>query len=141
MAYNYYQPMGYTPMYNQQPLPQPQPQIQPQAYANTGIVWVADYNEAAMYPIAPNAAVALWDKNAPCIYLKRADATGKPFLQVYDLVERKEQPRNTSAEPRYATQDALEQLSRTVDGIIDRLNEKPVKTQIRAFGDGVTENE
>ena len=41
MAYNYYQPMGYTPMYNQQPLPQPQPQIQPQAYANTGIVWAS----------------------------------------------------------------------------------------------------
>lgn len=140
MAYNYYQPMGYTPMYNQQPLPQPQPQIQPQAYANTGIVWVADYNEAAMYPIAPNAAVALWDKSSPCIYLKRADATGKPSLQVYDLVERKEQPRNTSAEPRYATQDALEQLSRTVDGIIERLNQTPVKTQISRSGEGV-ENE
>lgn len=138
MAYNYYQPMGYTPMYNQQPLPQPQPQIQPQAYANTGIVWVADYNEAAMYPIAPNAAVALWDKSSPCIYLKQADSTGRPSLKIYDLVERKPQEQK---EARYATQEALEQLSRTVDGIIDRLNEKPVKTQIRAFSDGVTENE
>lgn len=38
--------------------------------------------------VAPNAAVALWDSTAPVIYLKQADASGKPTLKTYDLVER-----------------------------------------------------
>lgn len=139
MAYNYYQPMGY-PMYNQpQQLPSPQPQLQMQqaAYANTGIVWVNDYNEAAMYPIAPNAAVALWDKNSPCIYLKQADSTGKPGLKIYDLVERKPQ---ASGDARFATVEALERLSKTVDGIILQLNDNGLKTHSTALNEGAEIN-
>ena len=30
------------------------------------------------YLVAPNSAVALWDSNSPTIYLKQADASGKP---------------------------------------------------------------
>lgn len=40
------------------------------------------------YPVAPNSAVALWDSTAPVIYLKQADASGKPTTKIYDLVER-----------------------------------------------------
>lgn len=142
MAYNYYQPMGYTPFYNQsQQFPQIQPQIQPQATMNTGIVWVADYNEAAMYPVAPNAAVALWDKNNPCIYLKRADATGKPMMQIYDLVERKETPKQEQGtESRYATVEALEKLSHTVDGIIAQLNKNGLKSNAAALKEEIIDN-
>lgn len=125
MAYNYYQPMGYTPMFQQNT--QIQPQFQPQAQAS--ILWVDGYNEAAMYPIAPNAAVALWDKSAPAIYLKRADATGKPSLQIFDLVERKETPkREQPAEPRYATVEALERLAGIVESINGRVEEMRLKS-------------
>ena len=41
-----------------------------------------------MYPVAPNNTVALWEQSGKVIYLKSADATGKPTLKVYDLVER-----------------------------------------------------
>ena len=52
------------------------------------IIWVNGEQEAAAYPVAPNNAVALWDSAAPAIYLKKADAAGKPTMQAFDLVER-----------------------------------------------------
>lgn len=71
--------------------PQMQPQI-PQALQNpvaqSGVQWVSGEQEARNWMIAPNAAVALWDSSAPTVYLKQADASGKPTLKVYDLVER-----------------------------------------------------
>ena len=99
-AYNpYINP--YASPYNPQPQPmmqnfqqqqQPMPQIQQQAPQN-GFVWVDGIEEANNFYVAPNNAVQLWDKNLPCIYKKSADATGKPTMQIFDLVERKnEQP-------------------------------------------------
>ena len=49
--------------------------------------------------IAPNAAVALWDSTAPTVYLKQADASGKPSLKIYDLVERTEMPQEAPQKP------------------------------------------
>ena len=103
MAYPYqsyqnpYQ-QGYYPMYQQpqyqQPVQQPMPQTAQQTYSpvinQNGIIWISGESEAAMYPIAPNNAVALWEKSGKTIYLKSADATGKPTMRVYDLVERAE---------------------------------------------------
>lgn len=109
MAYPYYPP--YTPYY--------QPQTyQPQSQS---IVWVNNANEAQAYPIAPNNAVVLWEKTGKCIYLKQADATGKPTIITYDLVERSETPPvNTLNEevklPAYATKDELSAISREIEG-------------------------
>ena len=95
-AYNpYINP--YASPYNPQPQPQPmmqnfqQPQI-PQMQQQTpqnGFVWVDGIEEANNFYVAPNNAVQLWDKNSPCIYKKSADAAGKPTMQIFDLVERK----------------------------------------------------
>ncbi len=65
-----------------------------------------------MYPIAPNNAVTLWDKSGKTVYVKQADATGKPTMTVYDLVERTENAsEGVSASeaklPDYATKDEL----------------------------------
>lgn len=71
----------------------PYPQLQasqPTQQSPTSIIWVSGEREAAVYPVAPNNAVALWDSDAPVIYLKKADASGKPTMQAFDLVERKE---------------------------------------------------
>lgn len=56
-----------------------------------GFVWVDGIEEANSFYVAPNNAVQLWDKNAPTIYKKSADSTGKPSMQIFDLVERKEE--------------------------------------------------
>ena len=78
MAYPYY----YNP-YQQNYTPTTNPMM-----GQSGIIWISGLQEAQMYPIAPNNAVALWEKTGKTIYLKSADATGKPTLKVYDLVER-----------------------------------------------------
>lgn len=70
------QQMQAIPPMPQNPLPQ------------SGVQWVSGEQEARSWMVAPNAAVALWDSTAPTVYLKHADASGKPTLKVYDLVER-----------------------------------------------------
>lgn len=130
MAYNYYQPIGYQPVNYQQ--------YQPVQQTQNGIIWVNDYNEAAMYPVAPNSAVALWDKNAASIYLKKTDMTGKPSVTIYDLVERKEAP--VRKEARYATQEALDGVSRAVEELRARFEEMRLKSHSAALNEGVSDN-
>ena len=87
-----YNPQPQQMMQNFQQQQQPIPQMQQQTPQN-GFVWVDGIEEANNFYVAPNNAVQLWDKNLPCIYKKSADATGKPTMQIFDLVERKnEQP-------------------------------------------------
>ena len=143
MAYNYYQPAGYMPMYQNQyqqmqgqpyQQPQMQPQSQPQT-GGTGIIWIDGYNEAAMYPVAPNAAVALWDKTAPSIYLKKADATGKPSMQIFDLVERKAEPNPVPQQPtatqgvEFATKTDLNAVSEAVEVLRRGFDEMRLKLE------------
>lgn len=132
----------YQPQYQQMQGNPMQPQIQQPVQPQAAIIWVDGYNEAAMYPVAPNAAVALWDKASPAIYLKRADATGKPSMQIFDLVERKESPKpEQHAEARFATVEALESVSNRVDGIIARLEEERRKSHSAAFNEEVEKSE
>ena len=107
MAYPYFNPYYPQPMpdnlmqMRQMQQPQMQPQMQPQIQnpiAQGGVQWVSGEQEARGYLIAPNSAVALWDSSAPTVYLKQADASGKPTLKIYDLVERAETPRTASQE-------------------------------------------
>jgi len=94
-AYNYYPYYQPYPTYPQIPqaVPPTVPQQislpqQPFQSAQAGMIWVSGEREAQMYPVAPNNAVTLWSQTEPVVYLKQADATGKPTLKVYDLVER-----------------------------------------------------
>ena len=48
------------------------------AQNQNSIIWVNGDKEASAYPVAPNNAVALWDSENPTIYLKQADASGRP---------------------------------------------------------------
>nr|DAH49270.1 MAG TPA: hypothetical protein [Caudoviricetes sp.] len=104
-------PYGYQNPYYPQPMPdtlmqmrqQQMPMMQaPQAPQNQiaqgGVQWVSGEQEARNWMIAPNAAVALWDSTAPTVYLKQADASGRPTLKIYDLVERAETPRTAPQE-------------------------------------------
>lgn len=100
MAYPYFNPYYPQPMpdnlmqMRQQQMMQPAPPPVPQnPVATGGVQWVSSEQEARGYLIAPNSAVALWDSTAPTVYLKQSDASGKPTLKIYDLVERAETPR------------------------------------------------
>lgn len=126
MAYTPYYP-GYQPMYYQPPMPdqlaqlrgsQYQPAQQPQQ-AQPSIVWVQNEMEAANYLVAPNSAVTLWDSNAPVVYLKQADASGKPSMKTYDLVERTQRPAQAPQAPtvEYATKQDLDALAARVEAL------------------------
>jgi hypothetical protein len=127
-----YTPYGWQNPYYAQPMPdnlaqlrqqQMPPMMAPQTpqnpVAQSGVQWVSGEQEARNWMIAPNAAVALWDSSAPTVYLKKADASGKPSLTIYDLVERAETPRTapTADQVKFVTREEFDALAAVVDGI------------------------
>lgn len=114
----YQPPMADQLMQLRQNQYQPNMQQVPQQQATPSIVWVQNEMEAANYLVAPNSAVTLWDSNSPVVYLKQADASGKPSMKIYDLVERTQRPVQAPQVPavEYAPLSRLEALE-------DRLNE------------------
>jgi hypothetical protein len=98
------QQMQTIPPMPQNPLPQ------------SGVQWVSGEQEARSWMVAPNAAVALWDSTAPTVYLKQADASGKPTLKVYDLVERLASAPDTQKAPaaEYVTRKEFDALAALV---------------------------
>ena len=129
-SYPYY---GYQPYQMYQPYQPPmadqltqlrQQQFQPvqnvqQAQQQTqgGMIWVQNEMEAANYLVAPNSAVTLRDSNSPVVYLKQADASGKPSMKIYDLVERTQRPVQAQQTPsvEYAPLSRLEALEARIN--------------------------
>lgn len=120
---------GYQNPYYPQPMPdnlmqirqQQMPQMQPmQQVSNpipqSGVQWVNGEMEARNWMVAPNAAIALWDSSAPTVYLKQADASGKPTLKIYDLVERTETASAAAqkAGVEFVTRDEFDRLAALV---------------------------
>lgn len=111
------QPMQ-EPMMRPQYQPAPQMsayQPQPQQPQNQSIIWIPNEQAANDFIVAPNNAVTLWDMNAPVVYVKKADASSKPSMIVYDLVERAQAapapaaPRKDMSE-EYVTRREFEEL-------------------------------
>lgn len=128
MAFNPYYQNPYYPQpmpdnlmqMRQQHMMQPAPPPVPQnPVATGGVQWVSSEQEARGYLIAPNSAVALWDSTAPTVYLKQADASGKPTLKIYDLIERAETP--CTAPPgkgvEFVTREEFDRLAALVSEI------------------------
>lgn len=100
MAYNYgnYYPTpvgNFSPQYSQTPMNgmqmnnmQMQPQMQQQSN-NAGFVWVQGEAAAKAYPVAAGNSVLLMDSEAPVLYMKSTDVSGRPMpMETYDLVKR-----------------------------------------------------
>lgn len=125
MAFNPYYQNPYYPQpmpdnlmqMRQQQMMQPAPPPVPQnPVAAGGVQWVSSEQEARNYLIAPNSAVALWDSTAPTVYLKQSDASGKPTLKIYDLVERAETPRTApkGESVEFVTREEFDRLAALV---------------------------
>lgn len=128
MAFNPYYQNPYYPQpmpdnlmqMRQQQMMQPAlPSVPQNPVATGGVQWVSSEQEARGYLIAPNSAVALWDSTAPTVYLKQADASGKPTLKIYDLVERTETASNASQKPgvEFVTREEFDRLAALVGEI------------------------
>ena len=72
--------------------PQYYPQF-PTTQQNTGIIWMQGIEAARAYPVAPNGQVVLFDSEQQCIYLKTADAQGRPSMRILDYTIRSEAPK------------------------------------------------
>ena len=139
------QPYVYQqPIYNQTPMMQepmmrsqyqpapsmqyPAQQLQPQQSGGQSIIWVPNEKAANEFIVAPNNAVTLWDMNAPVVYVKKADASGKPAMTTYDLVERSTAPVSPAAPQtmptvEYVTRKDFDELAAKVAA----LSVKPVR--------------
>ena len=124
-------PMMQEPMMRSQYQPTPQypaPQPQPQQSGGQSIIWVPNEKAANEFIVAPNNAVTLWDMNAPVVYVKKADASGKPTMATYDLVERSTAPVSPTAPQtmptvEYVTRKDFDELAAKVEA----LSVKPVR--------------
>lgn len=111
-----------------------QPPTQPQ-FSN---VWFnGGENEARMFPVAPNNAVALWSETEPVIYVKKADMAGKPSFIIYDLVERgaapaeEQNPKEPVPVQKFATEEDMKVLMEavsTLNATISKLQSSYDKT-------------
>ena len=112
MAYNYGNyyptPMGnFSPQYSQTPMNQMQmnnmqmqPQMQQQSN-NAGFVWVQGEAAAKAYPVAAGNSVLLMDSEAPVLYMKSTDVSGRPLpMETYDLVKRENVVAQQSKQPQ-----------------------------------------
>ena len=126
MAYgNYYGGYPYNPIsggmagvYGQ---PQPNYQQQPNQPQNS-LIWVSGEAGGKAYPVASGATVALWDSEAPVIYLKSADMTGMPSMKVLDYTVRESNQTGTLPIRKpddlsnYVTKDELERRLAEIGG-------------------------
>ena len=114
-----------------QPVQQPvQPPVQ-QAVPQQSIIWISGEREAQMYPVAPNNAVTLWSQTEPVVYLKQADASGKPSMKIFDLVERSQSVSETGGKvSAYATKSELEKFNSALDDLradVDKIRSEYAK--------------
>lgn len=135
MAFNPYYQNPYYPqpmpdnlmqMRQQQMMPPAPPPVPQNPVATGGVQWVSSEQEARGYLIAPNSAVALWDSTAPTVYLKQSDASGKPTLKIYDLVERAETASNAPQKPgvEFVTRKEFDALAALVGEIKSKKKRK-----------------
>lgn len=124
MAYNYF-PATYQPYIFPQQMQQPQ----------SSMIWVTGEQEAFNYPVAPNNAVALWDSSKAAVYIKQADASGKPTIKIYDLAERTQAPTSAAGAEQsklqtYAEKSVVEALQASVEKLQAEITalKKKVKT-------------
>lgn len=113
--FNGYYPPGQSYMQPQYYNPQP---AQPQT---SGIIWVQGEVGARSYLVSPNTKVALWDSEAPIIYIKTSDQNGVPSMRIIDYTYRDmpQQSQNQNNQNIYVTTDEFTTLKDEVNRLKD----------------------
>ncbi len=119
------------PYMAQQPMQMPQqiPQVQPQQQ-NQQRNWVQGIAGAKSFLVAPGQTVDLWDSEDTIIYLKSADASGIPSMQILDYTVRsqpgKPQPLQQIQTDDFVTRKEFDELNATCEKLkeaFDQLKE------------------
>lgn len=116
---NPYQAMLNPNFYNQQ-LPT----------TRNGRIYAQGEAGAKGYLVAPNSSVDIWDSEAHTIYVKSADASGIPYMQILDYTirgsEAEKEPQE-AIQPKYASADDLNALKAEIEHIKEQLKSTPQK--------------
>lgn len=92
-----------------------QNQIQQPVYQG-GIQW-GTYEEACSYPLAPNMAITIWDRNQRSIYWKQSDASGRQSMQILDYTIRGEAQQESKPAPEPATKEDVAGLAAAINAL------------------------
>lgn len=109
MAYNYMFPANYQ-----------QYQAQPQ---HTNLIWVSGEAGAKSYMVVPNTTVPLWDSEAQVIYLKSADALGRPTMKTIDYTIRDDSRFETltASQSDFATKVEVDNIKKDIVALRERV--------------------
>lgn len=91
-------------------------QQQPQPSADDRI-WVQGQNAAEAYLVAANGFVRLWDSSRQVFYEKRADSSGRPYMETYEYQRKGAESPNVGTE----TQKQAVDYSKEISGLKQRL--------------------
>ena len=101
-----------APQYSQMPVQQYQQQ---NVNTNT-FAWVQGEAGAKAYHVDPGQSVLLMDSENAVLYMKSADAAGRPLpIEAYDLVKRVSEPLQISTSPASVTKEDLMQYVKVSD--------------------------
>lgn len=87
-------------------------------------IWVQGEAGANAYLVAPNSFVRLWDSQSQVFYEKRADASGRPFTEVYEY------QRRSSQTPTVSVLD--DEVNNSIKNDIKALTERVEALEIRS---------
>lgn len=80
------------------------------------------------YLVAPNSSVDIWDSEAHTIYVKSADASGIPYMQILDYTirgaEAEKEPQEAE-QIKYASADDVMALKEEIEHIKEQLKHTP----------------
>lgn len=96
-------------------------QQRPAQQAQTGMIWVQGEAGQKAYLVAPNTTVPLWDSEDKVIFLKSADASGRPSVRRLRYTIEDEQPA-AAAPGAFVTRDELAGVSGKIDELRKRLD-------------------
>lgn len=130
MTYPYY---GYQPMYNQ-PMQDQLKQMKYNQMNTDERIWVQGQNAAEAYLVAPNGFVRLWDSSKPVFYEKRADPSGRPYMETFEYARKgtempKISPETDNKVNLYVTEiEALKTRLEAIEKKLEKENENVSKS-------------
>lgn len=91
---------------------------------NNNIIYVQGIEGAKSYLVGSNNTVILWDSDNPVIYIKSADATGRPNIKILDYTVRETESNQISFNDKkveYATIEDIKCLESKIMALQSKL--------------------
>ncbi|WP_288887444.1 hypothetical protein [uncultured Eubacterium sp.] len=114
----------YLPNYQQQQQFMPTMQNNQVQQQNNNIIYVQGIEGAKSYLVGSNNTVILWDSDNPVIYIKSADATGRPNIKILDYTVRETESNQISFNDKkveYATIEDIKCLESKIMALQSKL--------------------